>query len=129
LIEDGRLVGNYISDSGWSIDIETVPDINRNGLDEFVLAFSGGMHQGESGTGVDLMEFNDGLPKGIGWYQAEAFTATGSSTAWKLMATPGKMPVFYRQAYKSGKNDKWFPSGTARVFKLGEAYSTFTAVK
>ena len=77
LIEDGKVIGNYISDGGWSANIGVVPDINQNGLNEFTLAYSGGMHQGQGGVGVDLMEFSGGHPKGIGWYKAEEYADTG----------------------------------------------------
>lgn len=129
LIEGGKIVGSFASDGGWSTDIARVADVNQNGTDEFVLAFSGGMHQGQGGTGVDLMEFSGGVPVGIGWYQAESFGETQAITAWKLTAKPGRTPVFYRQKYFSGENEKWRRVGTSSVFKLKPAYSKFTVVK
>ncbi|MEP6900535.1 MAG: hypothetical protein ABJA66_02225, partial [Actinomycetota bacterium] len=58
LIENGKIIGSYISESGWAMDLKVLPDINQNGLNEFLLYYSGGMHQGQGGTGVDLMEFS-----------------------------------------------------------------------
>jgi hypothetical protein len=118
LIDGGKVVGNYVSDSGWSMGIETVPDINKNGLDEFTLAFGGGMHQGQGGVGVDLMEFSAGLPKGIGWYKAEQYDETQANTVWKLTARPGRTPVFYKQKFFSGENEKYRPRGGAIITKL-----------
>ena len=129
LIDSGRMVGNYIADAGWTVAIAAVPDINQNGLDEFTLVYSGGLHQGQGGTGVDMMEFSGNMPKGIGWYKAEEFDETEASNAWKLTAKPDRAPVFYRQKYASAKNNKWRRVGAAGVFKLGKAYSTFTVVK
>ena len=129
LIEDGKVIGNYISDGGWSANIGVVPDINQNGLNEFTLAYSGGMHQGQGGTGVDLMEFSGGHPKGIGWYKAEEYADTQATTVWKLTAKPGKTPIFYRQKYFSGEGEKWRRVGGNLAFKLGKAYSKFEAVK
>lgn len=129
LIEDGKISGNYISDGGWSADIGVVPDINQNGLSEFTLAYSGGMHQGQGGIGVDIMEFSNGLPKGIGWYKAEEYADTQATTVWKLTAHPGKTPIFYRQKYFSGEGEKWRRFGSNLAFKLGKAYSKFEAVK
>ena len=129
LIENGKVLGNFASDGGWSADIGLVPDINQNGVDEFVLAYSGGLHQGQGGIGVDLMEFSGNTPKGLGWYKAEEFDETEASKAWKLTAKPGKIPVFYRQKYISVKNNKWRRVGANTVFKLGKAYSKFTTVK
>ncbi len=129
LIENNRLSGNYVADAGWTVAIGAVPDINQNGLDEFTLVYSGGLHQGQGGTGVDVMEFFGNTPKGIGWYKAEEFDETEASDAWKLTAKPGRAPVYYRQKYTSAKNNKWRRIGANTVFKLGKAYSKFTVVK
>jgi len=129
LIEGGKVVGNYISDSGWSVGIETVPDINQNGLDEFALAFGGGMHQGAGGVGVDLMEFSAGLPRGLGWYKAEEFNESQTDSAWKLTARPGKPPIFYKQKFFSGEDQKYRPRGGAVATKLGTPYGKFEQVK
>jgi len=129
LIEGGMVVGNYVSETGWIVSIGTVPDINQNGLDEFTLAYSGGMHQGHGGVGVDLMEFSAGFPKGIGWYKAEEFGDTEAVSVWKLTAKPGPTPVFYKQKYFSGENQKYRKVGANAVTKLTKAIGTFKAVK
>lgn len=129
LIENGKVIGNFASDGGWTDSIELVPDVNQNGLNEFTLSYSGGMHQGQSGTGVDLVEFKNGFPVGIGWYLAEKTDENDSSQVWKLTAKPGKIPIYYRQKYLSADGTKWRRSGVATAFKLGKAYSKFTAVK
>ncbi|HEX8637089.1 MAG TPA: hypothetical protein VF692_03425 [Pyrinomonadaceae bacterium] len=41
LIENGKVVGNYVSEGGWAQDLKSLPDINRNGLDEFAVYYSG----------------------------------------------------------------------------------------
>lgn len=129
LIEDGKVVGNFISDVGWSVGIGAVPDVNRNGLDEFTLAYSGGLHQGQGGTGVDLVEFVNGVPTGTGWYQAEQFGDTEAVTMWKLTAKPGKVPVFYKQKYFSGEGKPARRAGVNAVTKLGKPVGKFQAVK
>lgn len=129
LIEGGKVVGSYISDSSWTVGIGAVPDINQNGLDEFTLAYSGGMHQGQGGVGVDLMEFAGGIPKGIGWYKAEEFADTEAVSVWKLTAKPGAVPVFYKQKYFSGENSKYRKVGANAVTKLTKVNGRFTAVK
>ena len=130
LIEGGKVAGSYISEAGWTGDINAVADINQNGLDEFALAYSGGLHQGQGGTGVDVMEFSDGLPKGIGWYKAEEFGPTEASTAWKLTAKPGATPIFYKQKFFSGEGSKYKRVGAAVVTKLTKVFtSKFSAVK
>lgn len=129
LFEGDKVVGHFISEAGWSNDIGVVADVNRNGLDEFTLVYSGGMHQGQGGTGVDLMEFAGGVPKGLGWYKAEEYDATEASNAWKLTAKPGPTPRFYTQKYFTGENNKYKPVGKTVPAKLGRAISKFKAVK
>lgn len=129
LIEGSKVVGSYISDSSWTVGIGAVPDINQNGLDEFILEYSGGMHQGQGGVGVDLMEFSGGVPKGIGWYKAEEFADTEAVSVWKLTAKPGPIPVFYKQKYFSGENSKYRKVGANAVTKLTKVNGKFTAVK
>lgn len=129
LIEEGKVVGNFISDVGWSVGIGVVPDINRNGFDEFTLAYSGGMHQGQGGTGVDLVEFTNGVPTGIGWYQAEQFGDSEAVTMWKLTAKAGKAPVFYKQKYFSVEGKPARRVGANAVTKLGKPAGKFQAIK
>jgi hypothetical protein len=130
LAEGGKIVGNFISDGGWGVVIGRVPDVNQNGLDEFTLAYSGGLHQGTGGTGVDVMEFSGDLPRGIGWYKAEEFGPTEASTMWKLTAKPGKTPVFYKQKFFSGENRPAKAVGKPAITKLTKVFvSKFEAVK
>jgi len=129
LIENGKIVGSYVSESGWATDLEALPDINQNGLNEFLLYYSGGMHQGIGGTGVDLMEFSAvaGV-KGLGWFQSDSYGEEPGDWSYKVSVKTGKTPVFYREKYIS-KNDKLQKSGKPAPFKLGKAFGSFTALK
>lgn len=127
--EGGKVTGIYASDSGWSFNIGSLPDINGNGLDELTLSFGGGMHQGQGGVGVEIVEFAGGLPKAIGWFQAEEFTDTEPTAAWRVTAKTGKTPVYYRQKFVSKDGKRWTRSGANAVFKLTEPDGTFEAVK
>jgi hypothetical protein len=127
LIENGKVVGNYISESGWAMDLKALPDINQNGLNEFLLYYSGGMHQGEGGIGVDIMEFSATGIKGLGWFQADGFTED-DSWSYKVSVKKGKTPVFYREKYIS-KNDNLQKSGKSAAFKLGKTYSSYSVIK
>jgi len=118
IIEKGKLVASFVQDSGWAFSIGRVPDVNRNGVDEVVLEFGGGMHQGEGGTGVSIYEFKDNKPVELGWYQSAKITDTEATTAWVLTAKPGKTPVFYLQKYLSKGNDKWRRTGANKVYRL-----------
>lgn len=51
-----KVISSYVAESGWTLGITVLPDINQNGFDEFALYYSGGMHQGQGGTGVDILE-------------------------------------------------------------------------
>ena len=127
LIEDGKIIRNYFTEGGWPVDLRILPDVNQNGLNEFMLYYSGGMHQGQGGTGVDIMEFSGSGLKGIGWFNAETFTEE-DSFSYKVSVKTGKTPVFYREKY-TNRNDKWRKAGKSAGFKLTKIYSTFEVLK
>lgn len=129
VIDGGKVVGNYIDDSGWSIDAGSLPDINANGLDEFTLSYGGGMHQGQGGVGVDIMEFSGGVPKGLGWFKAEEFMDTEAVNVWKVTAKTGKAPVYYKQKYAAVDGGKYRRVGANARFKLTKSVADFKAVK
>lgn len=130
LIEDGKVIGNFVADSGWTRNIEVLADINRNHLNEFTLSWGGGTHQGEGGVGVDIMEFADGRPKGLGWFQAEQYDDTQATRVWRVTVKASPVPVFYRQKYFSGEGEKWRRQGANSVFKLTKSFiGKFEAVK
>lgn len=129
LVENGKIVASYVSpESGWAQDLKSLPDINQNGLNEFAVYYSGGIHQGQGGTGVDVMEFSGASVKGLGWFQAAAFGEETGDIGWKVTVKTGKTPAFYREKYVS-KNDNWRKSGKIAAFKLGKTYGKFTALK
>lgn len=127
LIENGKVIGSYVAESGWTLGIKVLPDINQNGLNEFLLYWSGGMHQGQGGTGVDLMELSAGGVKGMGWFNAETYTET-TYFGYKVTVKPGKAPVFYRERYNN-KKEKWIKAGKLTIFKLGQGYGKFETLK
>lgn len=129
LIEAGKVVGNYVADVGWSIGVKALPDINQNGLDEVALYYSGGIHQGAGGTGVDIVEFTSSGVKGIGWFQADSFTETSPVVGYRVTARPGKAPAFFREKYVQNASGKWRKTGAAAPFRLRKPISVFTAVK
>lgn len=129
LIENNRVVGNYVSDAGWVVGFKSIPDVNQNGLNEAALYYSGGMHQGAGGTGVDIVEFGPGGPKGIGWFQAEGFSETGPVIGYKVTAKPGPMPVFYREKHVQNSSGRWRRTGPATSFKLQKIVGAFEPVR
>lgn len=129
LFENGKVVGSYVAESGWAYSITRLPDINRNGLDEFTLTYSGGLHQGEGGIGVDVVEFTRAGPRGLGWFQAEAITDTESDWGYKVTVKKGKTPIFYRQKYRSTEGSPWMKLGRNTRFVLKKTSDQYTAVK
>jgi len=128
LIENGKVIGSYISESGWAMDLKALPDINQNGLDEFLVYYSGGMHQGQGGIGVDVMEFSLANIKGLGWFQAENFDEEAGDWSYKVSVKPGRIPIFYHEKYVS-KNNKLQSAGKVTPFKLTATISEFTSLK
>jgi hypothetical protein len=129
LIENGKIIGNYVADVGWTVGVTSLPDINQNGLNEVALYYSGGMHQGAGGTGVDIVELSPAGVKGIGWFQAEGFTETGPTVGYRVTAKPGGTPLFFREKYTQASNGKWKRTGRVTPFHLQAAISKFVAVK
>jgi hypothetical protein len=129
LLENGRITASYVSEGGWALSLKSLPDINQNGLNEFVVYYSGGMHQGQGGTGVDIMEFSDAGIKGLGWFQADSFGEETGDFGYKVTVKPGKAPVYYREKYVSSGENKWRKSGKIAAFKLGKAYGKFDVLK
>jgi hypothetical protein len=129
LMENGRITASYFSEGGWAMDLKRLPDINQNGLDEFLVYYSGGMHQGQGGTGVDIMEFSAAGIRGLGWFQADSFGEETGDFGYKVSVKPGKTPIFYREKYVSNDQNKWRKTGKIAAFKLGKAYGKFTVLK
>jgi hypothetical protein len=131
VIDGGRVVAKLASvDSGSSITAKALPDINENGLDEIAIYYSGGMHQGAGGTGVDIFEFTpNGALKGIGWYQAESYTETGPLIGYRVTVKPGKVPVFSREKFIHAENEKWRRTRKVVPLKLSKTISEFEAVR
>jgi hypothetical protein len=131
VMDGGRVVANLVSvESGSSISAKSLQDINENGRDEIAIYYSGGMHQGAGGTGVDIFEFTPGgALKGIGWYQAEEYTETGPLIGYRVLVKPGKVPVFSREKYIHTENEKWRRTRKVVPLKLSKTISEFEAVR
>jgi hypothetical protein len=131
VIEGGRVVANLVSvESGSSITAKALPDINENGLEEIAIYYSGGMHQGAGGTGVDIFEFTpSGALKGIGWFQAEEYTETGPLIGYRVTVKPGKAPLFSRERFTHTENEKWRRSRKVVPLRLSKSISEFEVVR
>lgn len=129
LIENGKIIGSYAGEGGWALDLKRLPDINKNGLDEFAVYYSGGMHQGAGGSGVDIFELSGMQIKGIGWYQADSYGEAKGDFGYKVTVKPGASPVFYREKYITVSENKYRKSGKIAPLKLGEIVGKFSELK
>jgi hypothetical protein len=130
IIEGGKVIASFVAPiSGFTLDARTLPDINQNGIDEIALYYSGGLHQGHGGTGVDIIELEGGAVNGLGWYQAEAFGPEGPTTAYRVTVRPGKTPNFFKEKFTSRAQGKWRPAGKAVPLKLQKITGEFEPVK
>lgn len=129
LIEGNKIIGNYIADAGWTLGGKVLPDINQNGLNEFALYYSGGIHQGSGGTGIEIMEFGLGGLRGIGWLQAESFDDKGNDFSYKVTVKPGKLPSFYCEKYIAASTGKFRRVGRAVPFRPSRNISKFEVIR
>jgi hypothetical protein len=129
LIENEKVSAIYVSEGGWAMSIKSLPDLNQNGLNEFALYYSGGMHQGQGGTGVDILELPASNIKGLGWFQADSFGEMRGDYSFKVSAKSGKLPIFYREKYLSTGENKWKKSGKITLFRLGKIACDFTVLR
>ncbi len=117
LIENGKIIKTFGSESGWAINLRWLSDINKNGIDEFAITYGVGMHQGQGGTGIDIHEFSNGNVKTIGWLAESAYSETAEHS-YKVWVKKGKTPIFYRDKYVPNKKNKQVKVGKTATFKL-----------
>lgn len=129
VFEKGKVVGIWGDNSGWTMNVNKIADLNSNGLDEFALSYGGGMHQGQGGIGVDIMEFGARGPVSIGWFQGERLTDTETDQAWRVTVRKGRVPTFFRQKYVANRDGKLIKRGPSTAFKLTKVASSFKSVK
>lgn len=129
ILENGKLTAHYVSaENAWTVAAKALPDINRNGVDEIALYYSGGMHQGSGGTGVAIMEISRTGFKEVGWLQVESFTDDSPVTGYKISVIPGRVPAFKREKYIQNSSGKWRKAGKPVAFKLSRLKYEFEAV-
>lgn len=125
IVEDQKVVSNYLDKVSWSETIHSLPDINKNGLNEILLA-GGGSGQGYTTMSIDILEFASGKLNQLG--QTETYSSNGGavekeseilSTAYKISVQPAKEPIFTREVFEQKGNSKnWTTSKKAEKFNL-----------
>jgi len=125
ITEAGRVVSHFLFEGAWTGGLNRLPDINGNGVDELLITNYGGMHQGISATGIDVIEFTENSFKEIGATQIDYSDDNGNAYSYKISVKPGAQPVFYREKFvKKGKT--WRKIGSvakAEMFKLDYKYN------
>ena len=100
VIESGKLVRSITADVGWAVAVKRLPDIDGNGIDELALYYSGGMHQGAGGSGIDIIEVAGDGVRPIGWFQAESFNDRDPSVGYRITVEKRQSPLkFFRERY------------------------------
>lgn len=129
IVENGKLVANYVYSGESDYGIGSLPDINQNGLSEIILT-SSFSNMGVSNNTIAIMET-----------KADGLTALGStivysedvpekmladktdeklySAAYDISVQTGKTPVFYRETYiQKTENGKSELKEKAKTFSL-----------
>lgn len=128
LFDNDKVVGIWGENSGWAMDIRVVDDVDQNGINEFTLSFSGGMHQGMGGVGIELMQFNGKKPTSLGWFKAEELTDGETDIAWRVTARQMAKPIFYRQKVIRNGSGDLVRSGSDARFLLGKGQTKFQSL-
>lgn len=125
ITEAGRIVAHFIYEGAWTGGLSRLADINGNGIDELLVTNYGGMHQGISATGIDIIEFFGKSFREIGATQIDQSDDNGNAYSYKISVKTGVQPVFYREKFvKKGKT--WRKIGAiskAEMFKLDYKYN------
>jgi hypothetical protein len=128
ITESGKPVAHFVYEGASTGGLNSLPDINGNGIDELLITNYGGMHQGVSGVGVDVIEFSGKSFREIGATEIEYIEETEkgeSGYSYKISVKSGAQPVFYREKFvKKGK--MWRKIGAiskAEMFKLDYKYN------
>lgn len=129
IVEDGKIVANYVYGGESNYGIGSLPDINQNGLSEIILT-SSFSHMGVSNGSIAIMETKgDGLTAlgSTSVYSEdvpEQMLAAKTdeklySAAYNISVQPGKAPVFYRETYiQKTENGKWELKEKAKTVSL-----------
>lgn len=134
IAESGRLVAHFIYEGAWTGGLTKLPDINGNGLDELFITNFGGMHQGVSAVGIDVIEFSGASFREIGAMQigmdddggVEGDGETPNTFSYKITVKSGATPVFYREKFVQNDKNAWLKVGKierAAMFALDYKYT------
>jgi hypothetical protein len=110
ILENGALVRHDAFEEGVRYALGRMPDLNRDGVDELILA-TGGTQMGETWQSATVVELGTGKPRQLVQFDAYrdncgSLEARKSVTAWLTFAAPGRTPRFSQQAFTGACESK-----------------------
>lgn len=126
VIENGRIVVNFVEEGGWNLEVSKVADLNKNGRDEIAIETGGGMHQGYTGSSVTIVELSATAAAELGVYLVYSNECENHAPnkycdrSYKITATPAAKPSFFAQKFLNRGTDekpRWVMSGKAVAAK------------
>lgn len=138
IIEAGKIIAHFATEGGWNLNVNTLPDINKNGFNELAIETSGGMHQGYSGSSVTIIEASQTAAKELGWFLVYTNECENGGPeeycdrSYKIIARPAAATVFYQQKYENKGDDeitKWVVSGKRTAVKPKKGTLKYALIK
>jgi hypothetical protein len=138
ITEGGKILLHFAEEGGWNMAMRSLPDINRNGLDELVVETSSGMHQGKVGGSVTLLEVSPAAVRELGYTLAFSNECDAEMSedecdrSYRITAAPGARPVFYRQRFVNvGDEEKprWRKRGKLQKIRLNKTEVKFKLLR
>ena len=126
IVESGRVVAHFVAEGGWNFNAVRIADVNKNGFDELAVETGGGMHQGYTGSSIDILEISPTSIKSLGTfltYTNECEKGPAGEycdRSYKITAKPGAKPAFSSQKFINKGDDekpKWIVSGKPQPAK------------
>jgi hypothetical protein len=137
IADGGKVVTHYnFGEHGLCARIDSLKDINKNGIDEILLS-AVGSGQGYSTADVSLFEFADGELNFFGSAETASDNEGAAekdseilATAYKISVQPGKEPIFFRDTFeRKGTSTKWAEKSKNEKMKLNsETPSKFSKI-
>ncbi len=131
VFEGGRIVADVLYEGGEDHSIESLADIDADGISELVFD-NASIHQGYTNAVVMLVQLTPAGVKQLGIadvYEDDCGArARCTMTAYRVTVAPGPAPVFYRETFRK-RGRRWVRRGRPARFTLREAGDKFEVLK
>jgi hypothetical protein len=103
VFEGGKPVRHDVFEEAAQYALGRMPDLNRDGVDELILA-TGGTQMGETWQSASIVQLGTGKPRQPVQFEAYrdncgSLEPKPTATAWRVYAAPGATPRFYHQRF------------------------------